>query len=190
MNTPAHVVVNLLCIGRRDTASRIVPVVLGAILPDAPMFVFYFVEKVLRQTPESVIWRQSYYQPEWQNFIDLFNSLPLMMAGFLVAVWLGSQTGMLLCGSMMLHVAGDLPLHHDDAHRHFFPFSDWRFISPISYWDSRHYGDIVSMLEVLTVIIGSAILFRTYRSPVAKLIVAVIGMLYLLYLAYVLIVWQ
>ena len=79
MNTPAHVVINLLCLGQRDTVSISMPVIVGAILPDAPMFIFYFVEKVIRQTPELVIWQQSYYQTGWQNFIDLFNSLPLML---------------------------------------------------------------------------------------------------------------
>jgi hypothetical protein len=139
MNTPAHIVVNLLCIGRRDTASVLIPVAIGAILPDAPMFVFYFVEKIIRSTPESVIWRQAYYYPHWQNFIDLFNSLPLMLAGLLAASWAKSLVGKLLFSSMMLHVAGDLPLHHDDGHRHFFPVSNWRFESPISYWDANYF---------------------------------------------------
>lgn len=190
MNTPAHVVINLLCIGRSDQALILTPVIVGAILPDAPMFVFYFVEKVIRQTPESVIWRQSYYQPDWQNFIDFFNSLPLMFIGLSIAIWFGSQAGKLLFGSMMLHVAGDLPLHHDDAHRHFLPFSNWRFISPVSYWDSHHYGDIVSVLEIFAIIIGSAILFKTYRSWTGKFSIAMIGGAYLIYFAYVLIVWS
>jgi len=190
MNTPAHVVINLLCIGRPDRAWILTPVIVGAILPDAPMFVFYFVEKVIRRTPEFVIWRQSYFQPAWQNFIDCINSLPLMLIGLSIAIWLGSQAGKLLFGSMILHVAGDLPLHHDDAHRHFFPFSNWRFISPVSYWDSRHYGDIVSALEIFAVILSSTILFKVYRSWAGKFSLAVIGGMYLVYFAYVFTIWS
>lgn len=190
MNTPAHVVVNLLCIGRRDTASTLTPVVAGAILPDAPMFIFYFVEKIIHQKPEMMIWRQSYYQSDWQNFIDFFNSLPLMLIGLSIAAWISSKVGMLVFSSMILHVAGDLPLHHDDAHRHFFPFSNWRFISSFSYWDSHHYGNIVSSLEILAVIIGSTILFRMYRSHLGKIGIAIIGVLYFLHFLYALAVWQ
>lgn len=123
MNTPAHVVVNLLCLGRRDRAKVLIPVVTGAILPDAAIFLFYYVEKVIRGAPERLIWTQAYYQEHWQNLIDLFNSLPLMIVGLFISLWVNSRIGMLLFASMMLHVLGDLPLHHDDGHRHFFPFS-------------------------------------------------------------------
>jgi hypothetical protein len=43
MNTPAHAVINLLCLGQRSRAKPWMPIVIGAILPDAPMFVFYSV---------------------------------------------------------------------------------------------------------------------------------------------------
>jgi len=36
---------------------------------------------------------------------------------------------------MALHALFDFPLHHDDGHRHFWPFSEFRFDSPVSYWD-------------------------------------------------------
>lgn len=189
MNTPAHVVVNLLCLGRRDQSQILTPVVLGAVLPDAPMFLFYFVEKVILGKPERIIWTQSYYQESWQNLIDLFHSLPLMFVGLLISVWVHSKVGGLLFPSMMLHVLGDLPLHHDDAHRHFFPFSDWRFRSPVSYWDPNYYGRIVTQLEILVVIVGCVILFRTYKSLPGKISIGLIGVCYLVYFLYVSTVW-
>jgi len=189
MNTPAHVVMNLLCLGKQPQSIILTPIIIGAILPDAPMFVFYFVEKVLRKTPESMIWREAYYQSHWQNFIDLFNSLPCIVLGLGLTLWAGSQFGVLLFGSMVLHIAGDLPLHHDDAHRHFFPFSNWRFISPISYWDPRHYGHIVSIVEILMVVISCGLLFVLYDSLPGKITIGLIGMSYLAYFIYVLLVW-
>lgn len=39
-----------------------------------------------------------------------------------------------LSWSLLLHACADFPLHHDDAHRQFYSFSDFRFASPISYW--------------------------------------------------------
>ncbi|MEO0408095.1 MAG: hypothetical protein AAF289_12165 [Cyanobacteria bacterium P01_A01_bin.135] len=187
MNTPAHIVLNLLFLGRADQGVAL-PVICGAILPDLPMFVFYGIQK-LRGIPERVIWRQSYYEPGWQNFIDLFNSIPLILVGLGIAWWLGSRSGILLAVSMLLHIAGDLPLHHDDGHRHFFPLSDWRFESPVSYWDPNHYGGIVTVIEVLAVIVGCALLLMGHRSFGARLAVGAIAALYMAYFAYVVAVW-
>lgn len=190
MNTPAHVVINLLALGRKDTAGVLVPVIIGSILPDLPIFWFYFVEKVLRGTPEREIWRVAYYTPGWQNFIDLFNSLPLILLGLGIAYWLRSPSGLLLFSSMIGHVLGDLPLHHDDGHRHLFPFSNWRFESPVSYWDPNHHGILATRLEILAVVISAVVLFMTYRSLAGKGAIAAIGLTYLGYFIYVLTVWR
>lgn len=189
MNTPAHLIINLFCLGQSDQTHILTPVIIGAILPDAPMFVFYFVEKVIKRQPESIIWSQAYYQPHWQNLIDFFNSVPLILAGFLLCIWLDSNWGKLFFASMMLHILGDFPLHHDDAHRHFLPFTHWRFISPISYWDPRHHGHIISRIEILTVIITGFILMNTYQSLPGKLSLGMITLSYLVYFIYVFIVW-
>ncbi len=188
MNTPAHIVLNLLCIGRQDSTSVLIPVAIGGLLPDLPMFLFYGIEK-LKGTPERVIWRQAYYEPGWQNFIDLFNSIPLLLVGLGLAFWLGSRSSVLLFVSMLLHIAGDLPLHHDDGHRHLFPLSDWRFESPVSYWDPNHYGNIVTVVEVLAVIAGCALLLTCYHSWAGRIGVGIVGALYVAYFAYVFTVW-
>ncbi|NET31782.1 MAG: hypothetical protein F6K19_07240 [Cyanothece sp. SIO1E1] len=189
MNTPAHAIVNLFCLGREKTAKLQIAVVIGAFLPDVPIFFFYFIERVVRNTPEGIIWRETYYQEGWQNFFDLFNSLPLMIFGLLTSLWAKSQIGLFFFISMMLHVLGDLPLHHDDGHRHFFPFSNWRFESPVSYWDPNHYGGIAGSLEILAVIISCILLWRSYTSKVSKLIVGLIVTSYVVYFIYVFWVW-
>jgi len=133
MHTPAHLVLNLTVLGKRNTALYLLPVSIGALLPDAPMFVLYFVERVIFETPNQIIWREAYFDPGWQNFIDSFNSIPLVALVFAVAWKYENQFVKLLCLSMLLHFAMDLPLHHDDGHRHLFPFLQWRFASGISY---------------------------------------------------------
>ncbi|WP_299489389.1 hypothetical protein [Acaryochloris sp. IP29b_bin.137] len=163
---------------------------IGGVLPDAPMFVFYFVEKVLRGSSEQYIWRQAYYQTHWQNFIDVFNSLPIIAFGFLIALWAESRIGILLFASMTLHVLGDLPLHHDDGHRHFFPFSNWRFESPISYWDPNHYGGLFTRVEILAVLISCFVLFRRYKSLKGRMALGVIGGLYGAYFVYAFTMWS
>lgn len=189
MNTPAHIVLNMICLGRQDTTGILAPVIIGAILPDAPMFVFYFVERVIKGTPESSIWRDAYYQTGWQNFIDCFNSIPLIMGGAIIALWLSSKMGLVLLASMALHVLGDLPLHHYDAHRHFFPLSNWRFHSPISYWDPAFHGDLVTRLEILMVIVSCVVLLLMYQSVPARFTVGAVGMSYVAFFIYAFMVW-
>ncbi len=189
MNTPAHIVANLLVLAPKDKPRFQLVTVVGAIVPDLPIFLFYFLEKVVWGTPEYLIWSHQYYQEGWQNFIDLFNSLPLMGLGLLIAWWVQSKSGLLLFGSMMVHVLGDFPLHHDDAHRHFFPLSDWRFHSPFSYWDPQHYGNFVAPLEMIMVIVGSVVLFRYSQSVIGKFLIGCIGISYFMYLGYVFWIW-
>ena len=190
VNTPAHVAVNMLVLtGRAPPRAQLV-VLIGAVLPDAPMFWFYFYQKVLRGRAESFIWDHAYFQAGWQNFFDAFNSIPLFAVGLLASWMLRARLWMLLFASLLLHVALDLPLHNDDAHRHFFPLSDWRFTSPVSYWDPRHYGNWFGVIEAVSVLICCALLYQWSRYPASRVLVALIGAVYLAYFGYAFAVWD
>ena len=160
MHTPAHLVFNLAVLGRSGAAVYLVPVFAGALLPDLPMFIFYAVERFIFETPNQIIWREAYFEPGWQYFIDYFNSIPIIAVVLSVALWFKSRFVSLLCLSMLLHIALDLPVHHDDGHRHFLPFSQWRFESPVSYWDLGHFGRIMSWLEALGLFVCCFFLVR------------------------------
>ena len=64
----------------------------------------------------------------------------------------------------LTHLAGDFPVHVRDAHAHFWPLSEWRFTSPVSYWDPRHYGGYFSVFEGFLGIGLSIVLFRRFRA--------------------------
>ena len=190
MNTPGHAVVNLLILGDRARPNLFAPVALGAIVPDVPMFLFYLHEKMMLATPEPVIWSQSYNKVGWQAFFDVFNSIPLLALAGLTAYALKSPRVVAFCASMALHSVCDLFLHHNDAHRHFYPFSHWRFASPVSYWDPAHYGSIVSSIEIVVVIIGAMWLFKSYPAKSARGFLALILGSYALYIGYAVLVWM
>ena len=59
----------------------------------------------------------------------------------------------------MLHIAMDLPVHHDDGPLVFFPF-DWktRIDSPVSYYDRDHYGGFVAPIDMAVTVAGGAFL--------------------------------
>lgn len=162
MNTPTHAVVSLLALGKEDKPKWIFPAVFGAFLPDIPMILFYAILTILGY-PQQYIWDTAYFQQSWQDFFDVFNSLPLMLIGLGIAYYFKNFWFMVLFISMSLHVVGDLPLHHDDGHRHFYPFSNWRFVSPVSYWDWRYYGNIVMPIE-LAFFFGASIYMMWQRN--------------------------
>ena len=187
MNTPAHALINLCILKRDGSHRRSFSIVTGAIIPDAVMFVFY-AWHLLIGTAEMQIWSVEYYRPFWQSIIDLFNSIPLIAIGLLIC-W-KAQRPLLFAffASMLLHTLGDMPLHHEDAHRHFFPFADWRFISPVSYWDPEHHGQLMSQIEFIAVLAGSVYLYL--KHPSTRYWVVGLGAVYLAYWAYVVLVWM
>ena len=209
MTTPGHAALNLLVLGRSERNA--LPVALGAVAPDVPMLVFYAWERLVRGVSEGRIWSERYFDPGWQVVFDIPSSIPLLLVALGIAVMVGRRdqatvgglgraapsggtdglrtAPALFIASMIVHALGDLPLHREDAHRHFFPFSDWRFISPVSYWDPEYHGGYAALGEVVLVVAVSVFLFRRYRGP-GRWIVAGIGGIYALFIAFALVVWS
>ena len=161
MNTPAHLVLNLAVVPNRRWAGCALAVLAGALIPDATMFLFYGYQKLVAGMPEARIWGEAYFDPFWQAVFDVFNSFPVILALGFVGLWRGSLFLEALAVSMFVHCLLDLSLHHDDGHRHFFPFSDWRFESPVSYWDPRHFGDVFVFVETAIVAVGLIAIWRS-----------------------------
>lgn len=181
MNTPSHAVLNLFLLGKEKIPVANLPIFIGAILPDIPIFVFYVWAKLIARLPEQQIWSVTYYEPFWQNVVAIFHSIPLALLGWLIAYKFGWQSMQLLCISMVVHSLLDLPVHHDDAHRHFFPLSNYRFISPISYWDTKHYGKIVSLFELSFTLLATFPVFHVLQSGISKVLLIGNTIFYLLF---------
>jgi hypothetical protein len=180
MKTPSHAIINLALLGRTQNSELNLLIVTGGILPDIPIFLFYFWAKYIARLPEATIWSKAYYEPFVQNIVALFHSIPLAGIGWLIAYYLGWPSVQILFISTILHSLGDLPVHNDDAHRHFFPFSNYRFISPISYWDRKHYGSIVSLVEMLLVLLSTYRVFGVVNSYGGKILLILVNGFYLI----------
>ncbi len=179
MNTPSHSILNLAILGRPQQRGLMWPILLGSWWPDAAMFVFYGWAKG-RGLAESQIWQEAYYQPGWQDIFAIGNSIPLALLVGCIALWQRWQPLTFFCASALLHHLEDLPLHHDDAHRHFWPLSNVRFISPLSYWDRDHYGTYVALGEILLVLLASVYLWRWTRSRLGRALLIAINLFYLI----------
>jgi hypothetical protein len=178
MNTPSHAIVNLALL-MNGRSEAVLPIIVGAVLPDVPMFVMYFwAKRVLRQS-EAQVWSETYWKPHWQWAVHLFHSIPLAAIATFLFHLIGWQWLELICLSAILHSLGDLPLHNHDAHRHFLPFSRYRLISPISYWDPRHYGRLIAWVEKGLVLALSIYLFPIVNSWVIRLLLVAFNLSYL-----------
>ncbi len=178
MNTPSHAIVNLALL-MNGRSEAVLPVIIGATLPDIPMFVMYFWAKRIRRQSEAKIWSETYWQPHWQQVVHLFHSIPLAAIAATLAHFLGWQWLKLVGLSAILHSLGDLPIHNHDAHRHFLPFSQYRFISPISYWDPRHHGRVVAWVERGLVLVISIYLFPHVDFWVVRFLLVALNLSYL-----------
>ena len=190
MDTGAHIICNLVVQSRSSESRVFVAVLIGATLPDLPIMLFYAWESLVMNSAEPEIWSELYFKPGWQNFFDTFNSLPLIAVLLALGVYFKKQLISVLALSMALHVLLDLPFHHDDAHRHFFPFSDWRYFSPISYWDPKYHGDVMHIVQITIVIIGLVVLWLRHPDRLEKTTLAFLGVGYLLFQVFVATVWS
>lgn len=155
----------------RKTQSRATQlgIVFGGFLPDMSLTLMVLATR-FPQWSSANLWRKPdglYWQEPWQTFSAISNSIPLyifliVLTWLLARKWPIMKAFSLLFGACLIHVLGDLPVHADDAHVHFWPFTDYRFHSPISYWDNRHHGELVGYLEILLGFILAVVLWRRF----------------------------
>lgn len=158
MYTLGHAAINLAVIGGFHDRPAGYAILAGAILPDIPIFILYLRERA-RGTPTDDIWTGPYQERFWQNLIHGMHSIPIAALGLALSVWLASPTAVAFFASLSLHAVLDFPVHAEDAHRQLLPFSQFRFISPISYWDVRYHGRTIALLEALAVFVSTGFLW-------------------------------
>ncbi len=176
MITTTHVILNTALLGRKKHPERNWPLVLGSILPDLPMILFalltVFTHGRLHAPGKAGFISEYHFRQLW---VDWGHSIPLAAAGILICLLFKSDWGLYFFSAMGLHDLEDLPVHAEYAHRHFLPFSDWRFSSPISYSDPRYHADIVAPLEWLIVLVCIGILWRRGLSPRVQTLLLFVG---------------
>ena len=168
MNSQSHVIINLvpqLKLAKEDKPAIVGWAVFGSLLPDIPMFFFFVYATFIKGLPQGIIWQHAYYQHDWQVLFNVFNSIPIYLLLFGLFYYFKRTGPALFALGGLLHGLGDLFLHHDDGHAHFWPFSDWVFQSPVSYWDPAHYGYIAAPLETLLVLGLTIFLWRGRKLP-------------------------
>ena len=163
--------------GGRDRA-RAVSATLGGLAPDAPSFALVLWAGLVERRGPREIFEVLYFSPEWQLILGPSHSAPLWTLALVAALVLKSPLAVAFIASGLVHHAFDFALHADDAHRHLWPRSDWRFESPVSYWDPAHYGMIVAPMEAALALGLAVWLARIHRGRWLRAGLVLLGLAY------------
>lgn len=183
MNTQTHVLLAAVLLAKPDRRPRNIAVVAGALVPDLAIYTLFVWSKIAG-IPEWRVWTELYFAPPWSDAVTVGNSAPLYLALLLVGLAIAARwrIGVLIAffaGAALIHVASDLPVHAADAHAHLWPFSDWRFRSPVSYWDPNHNGDVFAIAEAVFGVVLSVVLWRRFNATWVRVLLALATVAYL-----------
>lgn len=147
----------------------------GGLFPDLPMFLMVGASRMMDSNV--ALWRQPdglYWIDPWKTMTDLSHSLPiwtvLALTGWLMwrrggaKLAVGGQALLVFSAGAFLHAVGDFFVHTNDAHAQLLPFTDWRFHSPVSYYQSQHFGREFAFFELAFCLFAAFWLIRTFRS--------------------------
>ena len=179
MMSQTHLIFGMTAFGRPGNARLTLAALVGSFLPDASLYLLAGSHLFLLGTPPAVVFGELYYSENWQSIFRIDNSFVIWGVLMALALMARSRVAMALCGAVLLHLSLDFPLHNDDARAHFWPITDWKFLSPVSYWDDRYYGHIVGPLEVAMSLVCCAWLFRRFQGRAARAFVGVLAALQL-----------
>ena len=160
MTTPSHLLYNLALLGKKGERNINMAVVFGAIFPDSAVWVFFLIMGVLKNTPHQILWGDMYFNSWWNHIFNLFHSFWLLPLLLVISLYFKKRVLAYFFGSALLHAVTDFFVHARDAYAHFWPFSEWRFHSPISYWDRNYYGDYVGVLEFALCVIAAYVIYK------------------------------
>ncbi len=145
---------------------------LGALAPDLSLYLMAGVSLYILDVPARIVFREYYYSDAWQQVFAIDNSFVLWGILLVVALWRKGPALIAFAGAGLMHLALDFPLHNHDARQHFWPLTDWVFISPVSYWDSDHYGRVVGPLEIAICLVLCVMLWLRFRDWGTRTVVA------------------
>ncbi len=184
MQTQTHALMGAWLFGKRDPTLMTAGAIAGA-APDLPMFVIVAVLAAQGHRGRE-IFGHDYFQPWWQQINGLSHSFLLWGLALVVALiarrtrptarWPAIALAVAAAG--LTHAAIDFLCHRDDAHMQFWPLSDWKFMSPVSYYDRRHFGMPVMIGEAVLGLVMAWQLARMAQRRWSRGLIAIVSLPY------------
>jgi hypothetical protein len=171
---------------------------LGGVAPDVTMIATVLVLKLFGIS-DMIIFGFLYWQPWWQIANAISHNVWLWGGGLLLAIVMRERQSLsaahidawslpaIFCASALLHTVIDFLVHREDGHMSFWPVSYWRFMSPVSYWDSAHYGSYFQVFETSLGLALAGLLYASYKHRLARILLLAMSIPYLalpVYFAY------
>ena len=176
MNTPAHLLIGTAAFGKAGAKSITAGAAFGAIAPDLSLYLLAGTSIFLLGIPAETVFGEYYFSDAWQSIFAVDNSFVVWGVLLILALLLRQPWAIALTAAALLHLCLDFPLHNDDARPHFWPVTDWVFVSPVSYWDVDHYGALMVPVGLVASGVAAVILWRRYRSVVGRGLIAVVAL--------------
>ena len=147
MNTPTHLIVNYALLEKETTQKEKWWILAGGFIPDITIY-FMFFWAFAAGIDQQTLWREVYFQPEWQAIKNVFNSVPLALLILTAGVALKKRWLSLFSISLLIHFVLDFFTHANDGHAHFYPLTNWIYQSPLSYWDKGANAELGGAIEL------------------------------------------
>ena len=180
--SPTHTLMALAAFSKKGDAKRNWAVFMGSIIPDAFIYICAGWLIGVKGVTHQRMWNEIYFEAPMQLTASIFNSIPIYIGlaalgwGLRKALW--AKLLMFFALAALLHIAFDFPLHNDDAYAHFWPFSGWRYISPVSYWDPDHHAGIFRIIEAFIGFGLIVVLMRRFSARWVQVLLAITIMFY------------
>lgn len=164
MNTPAHLILGASAFARPDRRGTLAAALAGSLAPDVSLYVMVAVAVWGMGIPARTVFGEYYYSDSWQSVFAVDNSFVLWGLLLAVALWRRWPLLVVFSGAGLLHLAFDFPLQTHDARQHFWPLTDWVFISPFSYWDGAAHAGMIGLGTLGLTLALAALLIRRFQT--------------------------
>lgn len=184
MNSPTHSLLALALLSKQGHTKRNWAIFIGSFIPDIAIYIWAPYQKFVNGVNGTEMWEKLYFEAPMQNLIAYLNSFPIYGVSAIIGYLGKSKTwGKLLfmfSVAALIHLATDMPVHGHDAYRHFWPISDWRFYSPLSYYETDLHGQWVGLFEMFIAFISIYILWKRFPKLWVKIMLGILAVLYVL----------
>lgn len=178
-----HTLFALAVLTKKDQPIRNRAVFWGSVIPDAFIYFVALGWMVFMDEPMQRLWDEVYFDQPMQSIASALNSIPIytFLAGLGYIFRATKIGGILLFFSLavLLHIALDFPVHAHDAYAHFLPLTDWKFHSPLSYWESHLHAHWVGVVETGIALVSAWIIHKRFDKPWITILMTVLAVLYL-----------
>lgn len=164
MRTPSHFLITVALANHYQGQGKIhqTALLLGSVMPDLPLlllsgtraFYLLFSEGRPITNIHSFMFDELYFNnPWWMSAHNLFHAPILLLTGLALTYQARAAKGLRFWlfwffAGCLLHTLLDIPTHATDGPLLLFPFNwEWRFHSPVSYWEPDSFGHVFTVFE-------------------------------------------